>query len=154
MIILEDYNVSLNTMALTEKHHPDYNTIIYDRKGIYYSKKTVKKILEEACLQRFCTYDGRIKSMRKRTRYFKKTPLLICPDEDIYAFPTMSPAKHGCGWFFANLVRTFKMKKGQLIVTFVNGLQLPVDCSLKVFKQQLERTATCMNYYRNDKMSM
>ena len=152
MIILEDYNVSLNTMALIEKYHPDYNTIIYDRKGIYYSKKTVKKILEDACLRRFCTYDGRIKSMRMWSNYKKKTPLLICPDEDICAFPIMSPANYGCGWFFPNLIRSFKVKKGKLIVTFLNGLQLPVDCSFRVFNQQLERTATCMNYYKNNIM--
>lgn len=148
MNIMKDYEISMNTMALVEEYHLEYNTIIYDVNGIYYTKQTVKSLLEEACIKRFSTYEGRLKPVRKLLDYVQKTPLLICPTQRICAFPITSPQKYGCTWILPYHVQSYEMKNGKLIVTFNNGIQLPLNCSLRVFKNQQERTANCLNYYQ------
>ncbi|KAB7707411.1 hypothetical protein F9802_06570 [Bacillus aerolatus] len=147
MKIVKRYKISLRTMALVEQYHHDYNTIIYDEDGVYYSKQTVRSILEDACMRGFSTYEGRTKVARKLLNYIQKTPLLICLNKNICAFPTMSPNNYGCIWIIHHQVQNCQMKDRKLTVTFNNGTQLPLDCSLRVFKQQQERTSNCINYY-------
>ncbi|MED0665564.1 competence protein ComK [Bacillus badius] len=146
---VENYEISLNTMALIEEYHLEYNTIIYDVNGVYCTKQTVHSLLEDACMKRLSTYEGRLKSVRKLLNYSRKTPLLICPQTQLCAFPLTSPQKYGCPWIFAHHVLSRrKIKKDQLAITFHNGTSLSFDCSLGVFEKQLGRTANCLHYYQ------
>lgn len=150
MQIIKDYKVTASTMALIEEYHQDYNSIIYDKNGIYYTKQTVRSLLDEACIERISTYDGRIKAIRHHFPYRKKTPLVICLQERICAFPTKSPNNYGCKWIFPYHIHSIIMKDGKLVVSFKNDLQLPLSCSLHIFNRQRERTANCLNYFQNN----
>ncbi|UAC47885.1 competence protein ComK [Bacillus aquiflavi] len=50
MVVKENYLISTSTMGLKEALHPEYETIIYDQKGTYYSKKKAVDLLNEACI--------------------------------------------------------------------------------------------------------
>ncbi|MFK2826638.1 competence protein ComK [Bacillus sp. B190/17] len=150
MEFLSNYKISTSTMALVEEYHQDYNSIIYDKNGIYCTKQTVRSLLDEACIERISTYDGRIKAVRKRFPYRKKTPLVICLQKRICAFPITSPDNYGCKWIFPYHIHTSIMKGGKLIAFFKNGAQLALTCSSYVFNRQCERTANCLNYFQNN----
>ncbi|MEK4027843.1 MULTISPECIES: competence protein ComK [Bacillaceae] len=153
MEFIENYKITTNTMALVEEYHQDYNSIVYDKNGIYYTKQTVRSLLNEACIERISTYDGRIKAVRQRFPYRKKTPLVICLQQRICAFPTTSPDNYGCKWIFPYHIHMGTMKDGQLVASFKNGVQLTLSCSLYVFNRQRERTANCLNYFESNLLS-
>ncbi|KKB44086.1 competence protein ComK [Bacillus thermotolerans] len=148
MEIVENYQISTTTMAIVEEFNEDYNSIIYDRNGVYGSKQTIRKLLNDACIQRISTYDGRIQAIRKLFPYRKKTPIVICLHDRICAFPTTSPDTYGCSWIFPHHIQTGTVKDGQLFAVFKNGMQLPLSCSLHIFNRQRERTANCLNYFQ------
>ncbi|KAB7706667.1 hypothetical protein F9802_10765 [Bacillus aerolatus] len=150
MEIIENYKITANTMALTEEYHQNYNSIIYDRNGVYGTKQTVRSLLDKACMDRISTYDGRITAVRKLFPYRKKTPLVICLHERISAFPTTSPDAYGCSWIFPQHIHMGVMKDGKPVAFFKNGTELPLTCSLHVFNRQRERTANCLNYFQSN----
>ena len=150
MEIVENYQITTSTMALTEEYHQNYNAIIHDRNGVYGTKQTVRSLLNEACIERISTYDGRIQAVRQRFPYRKKTPLVICLHERICAFPTNSPDNYGCRWIFPQHIHMSAMKNGKPVALFKNGTQLPLTCSLHVFNRQRERTANCLNYFQSN----
>ena len=76
-----------------------YNSKILTKKGIRYSKMTVRELLEEACLRYASTFEGRMKATRIFMKYYRKTPLIIDPNE-IGAVPTMSYEHLDCVWLF------------------------------------------------------
>ncbi|MED4715968.1 competence protein ComK [Bacillus badius] len=149
MKFVENYRITTDTMALMEEYHQDYNTIIYDKNGIYCTKQTVRLLLNEACIERISTYEGRIKAIRQRFPYRKKTPLIICLQERLCAFPTTSPDNYGCIWILPHQIHTCFVRNGQLIVAFKNGMELPLSCSLYIFNRQRERTANCLSYFEH-----
>ncbi|WP_338751888.1 competence protein ComK [Bacillus sp. FJAT-52991] len=148
MEVIEKYEVGTKTMLLVEEYHLDYNTIIHDVDGVYCTKQTVKSILNEACLERASTYDGRIQAARTVTPYMKKTPLMICLIEKIYAFPTIGPTNYGCVWPFPeNILGVQEEGNGRLRVEFINGTSTSIKCSLHTFNTQKERAICSMNQF-------
>lgn len=142
--------ISIKTMWLKEEYHLDYNSIMYDVDGIYYTKQTVKSLLNAACIERASTYDGRIQAARVETTCMKKTPLIICPFEKLYAFPLVSPSNYGCPWFFPrHIVQAQQEEKGLLKIEFSNGLFTSIEGSLYTFNRQRERADHCLNHFSN-----
>ncbi|WP_180954183.1 competence protein ComK [Bacillus sp. M6-12] len=135
----ERYKVSRSTMALEPAQHPLYQTKISDLKGTYYTRKSIRMLLNEACLNGGAGYSGRLESARWLLKHYKKTPLLICPLQRIYAFPTHSPKSHECMWIFPRHLQSFD--DATHTATFKNGTKLIVNCSPHVFHKQKGRAA-------------
>ncbi|WP_100332436.1 competence protein ComK [Bacillus xiapuensis] len=145
---IEKYSISSKTMALSGVYHPDYNTIIHDEDGMYCTKQTVKSILNNACLERYSTYDGRIEALRYFLPYFKKTPLMICPYEGICAFPHISPRSPLCSWLVPNHIhQVHKLDKKKVKVEFNNESFLLLNCSFKSINNQRERAVHSMSHF-------
>lgn len=146
----ENYMICTETAALKEIYHMEYRTIIYDLRGIYYSKKSPIQLLDEACmLKGGADYRGKLRAMRIILDYPKKTPLIISHQEFIYAFPTKSPDQFDCRWVFPRHIKDFIYENGKYYVVFKNGLKFEINCSPRTFKKQLERASHCMLYYLN-----
>ena len=129
-------------------YHHIYQTIILDQSGEkMYSTQSVMEILEEACMVNRSSYSGRIKAVRHALHYHKKTPLMINPQEFIYAIPTMSPKHYDCIWLFCLHIDTFSSAEGKTYVHFKNGNTLEVNCSKRVLTTQRERAAATMNHF-------
>ncbi|WP_232726167.1 competence protein ComK [Bacillus sp. FJAT-42315] len=153
MVFVESYLPSTSTMGLVEHRQKGFHTIIYDEKGTYYTHETAKQLLNKACLHRLFTYEGRLQATRKQLNYYKKTPLLICHEELIYTFPTISPEEPGCCWIFPRHVQSHSSIKGKMVVCFKNGVKLPLNCSPHVYYKQLDRATNCITYMLKNKES-
>jgi len=151
VVLIDDYVPSVSTMGLVETTNEDYHTIIYDEQGIYYTKDTAKELLNRACLHRLFTYEGRLQAIRQQLNYFKKTPLLICHEELIYTFPTVSPESPNCHWIFPRHVQSYTSEKGKITVRFSNGTKLLLNCSPHVYHKQANRASNCIAYLLNNK---
>ncbi|MGV3464809.1 MAG: competence protein ComK [Heyndrickxia sp.] len=147
MIELKDYLVNHTTVALTEIYHPEFNTKIYELGGIYYSKQTMKEILRKSCEHYCSTYEGRIKVVRNALSYWRRTPLMVCQFELIYAFPTKSPDDFSCRWIFPAHIHTHIIENNHLYVKFKNGMKVELNCSLNTYLKQKERTAHCLSHF-------
>lgn len=147
LIELKDYHVTNNTVALTEVYHPEFNTKIYDLTGIYYSKQTVKEILEKSCKLYGSSYRGRIDAIRNALPYWGRTPLMLSPERMLYAFPTKSPDDFTCRWIFPAHIHTHIMENNHLYVLFKNGMKVELNCSLSTYLRQKEKTAHCLTHF-------
>ncbi|QQZ10041.1 competence protein ComK [Heyndrickxia vini] len=151
MKVVENYMISHTTMALETANHFELNTKIYDVEGIFYTKQTINQLLEQAC-GLYCTdYRGRIAAVRNAFQYDRKTPLVISPDEMLYAIPTHSPKTYHCKWIFPDHVKDAKKVLRHLHIYFYNGLTLEIDISKKTFDTQVERARNSLVHFANIK---
>ncbi|WP_243297784.1 competence protein ComK [Bacillus litorisediminis] len=145
--------ITLSTMALLPAYDGMNQTIILDQHGNSNSNPQSKlKILDDACLVRACSYDGRIKAVRTALDYPNKTPLMICPQDSIYAFSTKSPQDYDCIWLFHHHIKAFFIEGNTPYVLFKNGYRLQVNCSIYSLHKQWERTANVITYFSSSKV--
>jgi competence protein ComK len=140
--------VTRRTLAICPAYDGIHRSIIYDYSGRKtFSKKSIMEILDESCMAYRSTYDGRIKAVRHATKYLRKTPLMICPQEFIYCIPTMAPTHYDCIWLFCQHIESSSTSEGKTYIQFTNGEQLEINCSEKVITKQRERAAATMNHF-------
>ncbi|TFD97085.1 hypothetical protein E2491_10370 [Jeotgalibacillus sp. R-1-5s-1] len=77
----DSYRVSETTLALRHDFSIEYETVAFDKKGIFYSKKTPKELLNERCIQSGVLLEGRIASAKVRLGIQHKVPLLVDPTQ-------------------------------------------------------------------------
>jgi competence protein ComK len=136
------------TMAMYPVYHSVYQTILLDsNRGKIFSEKTIMELISEACMEDGASYDGKIQAVRHALPYLRKTPLIINKEQQIYAFPTMSPTKFDCIWLFHLHIKKFTSFQEYTIITFINGTTLKINCSIKVLMRQRERAAVTMSYF-------
>jgi competence protein ComK len=147
MKYVKDYQISLTTMGIEAVYHPEYNSRIYDVNGMYYTGRTNQELLDQACELRCTDYNGRINAVRKAFSYDKKTPLVICPIEMIYAIPTKSPKDYDCKWIFPDHIEKLLRKAKHPQILFKNGLTMEINCSYNTFKKQQERARNSLIHF-------
>ncbi|WP_102026468.1 competence protein ComK [Salirhabdus sp. Marseille-P4669] len=98
MVILKDYKINRNTMALLHVPSAEYQTRILEKDKEIYCTKTSMQLIKEACISGGSTYIGRKKAMEKILRVKSKLPIPINPTEGLFFFPNMSPKEHNCTW--------------------------------------------------------
>ncbi len=145
--MIHSYKIGTTTMAIKSEYSTTHSSVIYDLNGRVESKKEVKELLEEACIQRGSTYDGRIKAAKALLSFKNKTPLMICPIECIYAFPTISPEKYQCTWIFLRHVKEYYSKGSKLFVEFKNDEVVEVSSSLHILTKQKQNTLELMFHF-------
>lgn len=140
--------ITKKTMAIAPAYDLEHESIIYEVDRTFFSKKRPLEILDDACICRCSTYEGRIRAVRRKLGHYKKTPLMISPDEMLYAFPTKSPERYDCIWVFPRHVKDWREAgENALMVRFFNGLEITVNCSSYTFKRQKEKTADCLMHF-------
>jgi competence protein ComK len=140
--------ITSRTMAVYPAYHEKYRSIILNRSGeTIYSERSIKELIDEACMIGGASYDGRVKAVRHVFPYHKKTPLMVSEKPSIFAYPTMSPKHYKCIWLFCSHIEDFSRIKGKTFVHFKNGCMLEVACSVKVLRTQMERAAATMNHF-------
>jgi competence protein ComK len=145
--LFHPYKIGKTTMAIKSEYTTTHSSVIYDLNGQFESKKEVKELLNEACIQRGSTYEGRIKAAKALLSFKNKTPLMICPHECIYAFPTISPEKYQCTWIFLRHVKEYYYRGTKLFVKFKNEEALEVYSSLHILTKQKQHTLELMFHF-------
>ncbi|MGM0854958.1 MAG: competence protein ComK [Bacillota bacterium] len=140
--------ITRRTVAIGPAYDGIHQSVMYDYSGRKtFSEKSVMEILEDSCMVYRSTYDGRIKAVRHATKYLRKTPLMVCPQEFIYAIPTIAPTDYDCIWLFCQHIESTVTSEGKTYIQFTNGEQLEINCSEKVITKQRERAAATMNHF-------
>lgn len=143
--ILQDYEITNETLALLPSKHHQYETIAVEATGHYYIQKSAIRIMKEACLMGGSTYDGRRAAVIHLTNSKHKVPIPIDPSQYIYAFPTHSPKDLNCSWlFYKHIYSISPLKNKEAIVTFTNRKQLQLPVSHYTLEKQIQRTSHCL----------
>ncbi|WP_332695163.1 competence protein ComK [Halalkalibacter lacteus] len=156
-IILEDYEINRDTVALQPTTHTDYYTIVFERDQILHVKKTPLQLIKPACLEGGASYNGRREAVIYQTGTKSKVPIPISPRENIYAFPTHSPDNFECSWIFYHHVKSIKKDPkipNQTIITFKNNNTLTLNLSFSSIEKQMQRTSQCIVGYLQKFVSM
>ncbi|KIL43098.1 competence protein ComK [Jeotgalibacillus campisalis] len=144
-----DYYISSTTLALLPAFDIRYQTVIHDLRGIFYSEKSMKTLLEEACLRCGSRMGGRLDAAKIMLSIRNKIPLIIDPFNGIYAFPTHSSKSRHNAWFFLAHIDQLKPHPDnpkQTLIYLHNGQYMIADCSYSTAKEQSIRTT--LLYYR------
>ncbi|WP_227938687.1 competence protein ComK [Alkalihalobacillus deserti] len=145
--VLNDYEISKDTLALIPAKHVDYYTIVIEKDQQLYVKKTTRQLIEPACLEGGASYEGRRDAVSHQIGVRNKVPIPINPREDIYAFPTHSPKQFECSWIFFHHIKSIKPHQkasNQSIVTFKNDQHLSINVSFSTLERQMHRTSFCI----------
>ncbi|WP_261180817.1 competence protein ComK [Anaerobacillus sp. CMMVII] len=129
-VILANYSVNKDTLALLSVAHPDYHTIAIETDRKLHIRKTPFQIIKAACLKGGSTYEGRRAAVTYLTGAKHKVPIPIHPTEHIYAFPTFSPTQFECSWIFHDHVHSITpFQQNCTLITFKNEQQLKLPVS-------------------------
>ncbi|MEI2664705.1 competence protein ComK [Rossellomorea sp. LJF3] len=140
--------VTRRTVAICPAYDGVHQSVVYDfNRRKTYSEKSSMEILDDSCMAYRSTYDGRIKAVRHAFDYLRKTPLMICPQQYIYAIPTKAPTDYDCIWLFCQHIESTSTIEGKAYVHFTNGEQLEINCSENVITKQRERAAITMTHF-------
>ncbi|MFC3884680.1 competence protein ComK [Bacillus songklensis] len=142
MIINEEYEIGLKTMAVMYHIDASFQTRMIDLDGDYLTSKSPQKLFDEICLKHGSTYEGRREAVVRSLGYEKRTPFL--PALGIYTFPSASPQHFDCVWLFPRHILQIvphPTNHHHSIVKFHNGSELVVKARPAFLKAQYERTA-------------
>jgi len=148
--ILNSYTINKKTVALLPAANTEYQTIVIEVDKTYYVNKKPMQLLESACIKGGASYDGRRMASIQQLGVYKKVPVAINTYENIYAFPTCSPALFHCQWiFYAYIQKIEPVPKvtNQCNITFTNGSKIIVNASPKTIKGQIHKTAHCIHLF-------
>ncbi|KUP07603.1 hypothetical protein Q75_05085 [Bacillus coahuilensis p1.1.43] len=140
MKVMDELNK--HTYAIGPAYHEDFTSMIYTNAGYYFSKHKPVELLDRFCHKFGNSYLGSITSVRKQLGYNKKTPIIISPEERLYCFPTISPDKYDCLWLFPKYI--LQQESDKSLVMFKNGHSLPLNCSYKTYKDQIQKSSHCL----------
>ncbi|WP_026314535.1 competence protein ComK [Heyndrickxia acidiproducens] len=143
---IQNYLVNSGTYALAAARHPEYQTVIYDREGKFYSKQNKLDILDGACKRlRLCDYWGSARAVRDTFGYNK--PPVIIGKPHIIATPTMSPLSFDCQFIFLANVLQHELTPDGLLIEFKNHQKLKLNCSEYTYIEQCKRTSNCALFF-------
>ncbi|WP_102348348.1 competence protein ComK [Bacillus sp. Marseille-P3661] len=150
--VLGHYEINKNTMALLSVAHIDYSTIVIEVERQLFVRQRPTKIVKAACLDGGASFDGRRVAVTHLTGTKQKVPIPIKPNENIYAFPTVSPTAFDCNWIFFNHIKyirtlTSQDKTTQSMIVFQDGQHITLHESDYVLRKQMHRTAMCIHCF-------
>ncbi|WP_010200036.1 competence protein ComK [Bacillus sp. m3-13] len=152
MNVIQQYQISLTTMALLSNRHPQYQTKIIDIEGDFLTDETAREILHRGCLNDCCTYEGRRVATIYFTNYIQKTPILIDEAEGIIAIPTHSPDQDACCWLFLqHLKHVEAVSPTKCIVVFNNLEELVLDVSASTIYEQVKKASVILTRFCSSK---
>jgi len=148
MLRCNSYLINHDTLALEAVFVDGFKSRITTTHGVYYSKMSIKSLLEEACIRYGSTFDGRVQAIRLFFEYLHKTPLLINPGE-VGAFPTLSYLDPECVWLFNHHFQIKVLSANRSEVIFSTGHSVQVNVSKRVLIKQQQRLSNAMETFRS-----
>ena len=131
----------------------DYLSRLTTTDGVFYSRLSLIKLLENACILYGSTLEGRIQAIRKVTGYHHKTPVIMIPDF-VSAFPTESYKQSTCVWIFNHPFKIEELGKKKCKVIFNDGQFIIVNVSKEVLLSQRQRCEWTLEKFRQTQHNM
>ena len=145
--IKDTYLINEDTIVLIPARHIEYQTIVLERDRKLFVRMTPLEIVKLACINEWCTYEGRRKSVMYHTNFKRKIPIPISSQKQIYLFPTHSPSHFDNIWLsFKHIIHTKKstQNRNSSVVIFNNNTKLTLNISHYTLRQQMKRTFECV----------
>ena len=147
-----NYEFSRGTLAIVPNN--EESSLVYEDDNRYIVKQKPFKIMEDSCIYFGSTYDGRKKGAKEILGADYKVPIVIEDSNSIIAFPTASPTSENCCWISLKRVKKIeKVDYNNTKVIFDNNIEIIIDCSYRVFENQLSRASRLDLILRNHKNS-
>lgn len=140
--LIHDYEINPFTMMIApyEDGGKLYSKI-YELDNEFISPIIPFDIIKKSCEFFGSSYEGRREGTRTLTQITHKPPIVIDPTNDIYFFPTTSPARKQCIWLSnRHIVSSERHSNRKTIVKFRNTKKVKIPISLASFRNQLQRT--------------
>lgn len=148
MNIINDYMISLSTIAIVPHRHPQYQTMIIDVEGIFYTSERSEQIISRSCITNGASYNGRRDAAIYLLNYIQKTPILISEADGMIAIPTHSPDREECAWIFYHHIKKVKTnEKNGCIIQFHNYRNLELKVSSQTMRQQIHKAAVIYSIF-------
>ena len=144
MISCESFLLNKQALMLEAVFTNGYRSKIITTHGEYFSTKTVRELLELACIRYASTLEGRIQATKKKLGYSNKSPILIAPGQ-LGAFPTKSYKHLDCVWIFGHLFHVEEVNRETCTITFSNGMSYQVSSTKHILTNQQQRLHTLLN---------
>ncbi|WP_088032000.1 competence protein ComK [Evansella clarkii] len=149
--VVQEYVINRKTMALIPAFHFEFCTIALESGREYFVKRPPLELIKAACLNGGSDYNGRRSAVKHKTGMKRKLPIPVDIDENIFAFPTFSPAHPDCSWIMLShvdsIVSDRKVSSGATILTFKNGHKINLKLRSELVQKQLYRTSYCMTCF-------
>ncbi|MDZ5784094.1 competence protein ComK [Marinococcus luteus] len=149
-IILDEYEVNENTMAIVPNFEGEAKSIIWEKDGARIPAScTPTAIIKRGCLRGGSSFEGRSEAVKHYLHIRKKLPVPVNPSEGIYAFPISSLRDPENIWIFYNHVQPgqFVTSDDGTLIQFTDGTSLPTKASTFMIQQQLFRTGHCQSMF-------
>ncbi|GAB2553137.1 competence protein ComK [Gracilibacillus alcaliphilus] len=144
------YRITANTLAILPKFDIEYASTIIEMSDQLVRKEKPIDIIKENCLHYGASYEGRRASIIYHLDFQQKTPIPISPEQEIYSFPSKSPAAEDCSWLFVHGITEIKEERGLTAVYLVNGEKLVTGISVHILREQWRRAGVCQLMLRLD----
>jgi len=147
------YTITEKTLALIPAFQIEYDTIVFEMDQILHIKKSPLELIKTACLDHWCNYEGRRQAVIHHTGFKQKTPIPINIYKEICFFPTHSPKNINNKWIsFKHIIKYIIVSHNptKTKVIFSNGMQLELNISKHIIKNQIQRAFECMYRMKNN----
>ena len=148
---MNEYKINSHTLALISLY--DKTKVIEDNNSYIINQKT-KKIIEENCRSYGSSYVGRHEGSKYLTGFSYKSPIIIEESKNIIFFPTRSIRKENCNWIAANNVKKYNKYNDKSKVIFKNDLELILDISIGILKNQILKSVFLENQLKKIKNNL
>ncbi|MCM3742114.1 competence protein ComK [Oceanobacillus luteolus] len=149
-VILSDYHINQQTVALLPAYTLEYDTIVLEQDQKIHVKKPALHLIKEACLTYGSSYEGRRESVMHQTGVKRKVPIPISIYWNLYAFPTHSPTDYNCAWLFhRHIYSIHPSSDSKTTILFNNNECITVDVSPFTIQNQIKRTELCQLTFSN-----
>ena len=146
-MIMENYSINENTLALLPAKQIDFDTIVIEKDRKIKVRKTSLELIKAACYNEWSTYEGRRQAVIHHTNFKRKVPIPINIRNGNYFFPTHSPTSIYNKWFsylHIDEINKHPSNPTKTIITFYNGIELCVNIPYHLLDKQMQRTFECM----------
>jgi len=140
------YAINENTIALLPAKQIAFDTLVIETNQIVKVRKTPLEIIKAACINTWCTYEGRRQAVMHHTNFKKKIPIPIDIHEGIYLFPTHSTTNIQNRWIAFQHIKTIQKNRNDQTKTdiiFYNEVKIPINVSFHIVNKQMQRTFEC-----------
>lgn len=140
------YEIHAGTMVLAPAKMIAYATKIIEEETAFYTEASAIQVINDACLKRWTTYEGRRNAVTKHTKMTRKVPIPICAAENITFFPTHAIDHFDNHWLaLEHIMRVESLPEEKQLakVIFNNGLAIDIPASSYIIEKQIERAFEC-----------
>jgi len=152
MKMKQNYDINQETMMLAPAKMIEYSTKMIEETTTIYTEARAIKLINQACIRRWTTYEGRRLAVMKHTNMRRKVPIPICPVENIIFFPTHAVDHFDNHWLsLRHIMRVEPVKQDKYManITFTNGHTINIPCSTYMIEKQMERAFECIYRMKN-----